>query len=169
MKVKLIQGSLDRAESTYDAYYSFHYAIARTARDIGEFSSLSTRDDFRVYLENPTGETIDFICTSQGEIISIAFRQVIVTSTGTPQHQIIRDSEGGKIAFIAHPLLEHYDIKHIRATSHTFANGKADILVSLADEESVAWHPISKNAYVGVDEIMDVKSIFFIGTDLIDE
>lgn len=125
MRISLIDRALPTAVSTYDAYHNF-YCSSADASPLGQ-----PRDDYRIYIHDKQGETLDVICNAEGLVSSIAFRQQAVKTAASASFDIL--NEGGPLAVIADPTVEAYYVELIRCAQFNSSDLNKAILMSSAN------------------------------------
>lgn len=157
MRISLVDRPLAMAASTYDAYYNFYFSILRSPADASPPDH--PRDDYRIYIHDKQGETLDVICNANGVISSIAFRQQAVKTAVNAGFDAL--SEDGPLAVIADPTIDVYYVDSIRCVQFSSPVLNEAVLVSFSDSPAQQWHPISTAAFMGIDMNNAATSFLF--------
>jgi len=159
MRISLIDRALPTAVSTYDAYHNF-YCSSADASPLGQ-----PRDDYRIYIHDKQGETLDVICNAEGLVSSIAFRQQAVKTAASASFDIL--NEGGPLAVIADPTVEAYYVESIRCAQFNSSDLNKAILISFSDSSTQQWYPISNASFMGIDTNNVATSFLFSNVQFI--
>lgn len=162
--MRIVSRTAADASSAYDSYYSFYYTapgVTVGARDVAGFL---IRDDHRIWLEDEAGEILDIICNGAGEIASIAFRQEISQPPAGASLPPLPAAGGAEIAVIDDPEQEQHRVRRVAASFIAAPDGGEAVLVSVAEDRITSWRPISKSAFVGLDEGLNVAAFLFTDT-----
>ncbi|WP_139824532.1 hypothetical protein [Paracoccus sp. J56] len=169
MRVELTEEPLPCAKSTYDRYYSFYYTANHVWHSEKIHTLFNLRDDFKIIIQDSLGEVIDIICTDFGKITSVAFRNKIDISYEFSRKPVVENVDRSRLALVDGYCEGNYNVDIIKTTAFPRQDGKIDILLSFSKQQDETWFPISKSAFVSVDENMEAVSFLFVGVEYIDD
>ena len=162
MRVNLVENEAPHANSAYDPYYCFYYDAKVADTGVAAIPWLHLREDSRIYLNDRAGITFDLICNKAGMISSIAFRREIIPGQWCPEFDhLLPVPETALLAVVANPDIEAYAIESIRPMLLQSPKYGNVILVSLDALSPTRWHPISRSAFIGVDDAGNATAFLF--------